>query len=90
MVNLLPANRKQRKDEDDDSVLPMDWLERTAEAHPSLDWSFGPGTWKRLMMGDLMTQYGCFYTRATREFNNIHGGKQWEHHLETKEKIKAL
>jgi hypothetical protein len=42
------------------------------------------------MIGDLMTQYGCFYTGATGEFSNIHGGKEWEHHLETEEKIKAL
>ena len=59
MVDLLPANRKRRKDEDNDSVLPTDWLECTVEAHPSLDQSFGPGTWKCLMMGDLMTQYGA-------------------------------
>ena len=36
LVDLLPANRKRRED-DNDSVLPMDWLEHTAEAHPSLD-----------------------------------------------------
>ena len=81
-VDLLPVNRKH-PDEDDDSVHPTDWLE-------CLYRSFGPGTWKRLRIGDLMTQYGCFYTGATREFSNIHGGKEWEHHMETKEKIKDL
>jgi hypothetical protein len=75
-VDLLPVDRKWHADEDDDSVHPTDWLERTAEAHPTLDRSFGPGTWKRLMIGDLMTQYGCFYTRVTREFSNIHGRKE--------------
>ena len=65
-------------------------LERTTEAHPSLDRSFGPGTWKRLMMGDLMTQYGSFYTGTSREFSNIHGQKDWTHQLETKKKGKAL
>ena len=56
MVYLLPVDRKQCAEEEDDSVHPTNWLERTAEAHPALDQSFGPGTWKRLMMGDLMTQ----------------------------------
>jgi hypothetical protein len=80
-ANLLPADRKQHADEDDDSVLPTDWLECTAEAHPSLDWSFGPGIWKRLMIGDLMTQYDCFYTGATREFSDVHNQKHCEHIL---------
>jgi hypothetical protein len=75
-VDLLPVDRKWHADEDNDSVRPTDWLERTAEAHPTLDRSFGPGTWKRLMIGDLMTQYGCFYTGVTREFSNIHGRKE--------------
>jgi hypothetical protein len=71
-------------------VLPTDWLERTMEAHPCLDWSFGPGTWKHLMMGDLMTHYGSFYTGATRQFSNINGQKDWDHQQETEEKVKAL
>jgi len=60
------------------------------KTHPSLNRSVGPGMWKRLVMGNLMTQYGCFYTRATREFSNIHGPKEWNHQLETKKKVKAL
>ena len=59
MVDLLPVDRKWHADEDDDSICPTDWLERTSEAHPALDRSFGPGRWKCLMMGDLMTQYGA-------------------------------
>ena len=90
MVDLLPANRKRCEDENDGSVRPTDWLEHTAEAHPALDQSYGPGTWKRLMMGDRVTQYGSFYTGPTREFSNIHGQKNWDHQLETKEKVKAL
>ena len=90
MFDLLSADRKRCKDADDDSVLPTDWLERITEAHPSPDRSFGPGTWKRLMMGDLMTQYGRFYTGATRKFGNIHGQKDWDHQLETEKKFKAL
>ena len=89
MVNLLPIDRKWHEDEDNDSVLPIDWLDCTSEAHPILDQSFGPGTWKHLMMGDLMTQYGSFYTRATMESSNIHGQKDWDHQLETKKKVKA-
>ncbi len=42
------------------------------------------------MMGDLMTQYGSFYTGATRQFSNIHGQKDRDHQLETKEKVKTL
>jgi methyltransferase-like protein len=42
------------------------------------------------MMGDLMAQYGCFYTGATREFSNVYNQKHCEHDLETEEKIKAL
>jgi hypothetical protein len=37
-----------------------------------------------------MTQYSCFFTRATREFSNIHGQKDRDHHLETDEKVKPL
>ena len=86
MVDLLPTDRKQCEDEDDDSALPTDWLEHTAEAHPSLNRSFCPGMWKCLMMGDLMIQYGSFYTNATRQFSNAHGQQSWDHQLETKKK----
>ena len=90
MVDLLPADRKWHEDEDDDSVLPRDWLECTSETHPSLDWRFGPGMWKCLMMGDLIAQYGSFYTDANRQFSNIHGQSDWDHWLENEEKVKAL
>ena len=33
-VDLLPVDRKQHADEDNDSICPTDWLEHTAEAHP--------------------------------------------------------
>ena len=42
------------------------------------------------MTGEVMTQYRSFYTGATREFGNFQGGKEWEHHLETEDEIKAL
>ena len=55
MVDLLPVDRARCEEDDYNSVLPSDWLECTGELHPSLDRSFGPGTWKSLSMGDLMT-----------------------------------
>ena len=42
MVDLLPTDRARREKDDDDSVLPSDWLECTGEIHPSFDLSFGP------------------------------------------------
>ena len=71
MVNLLPADRKRCEQDDDVSVLPTDWLKHTADASLALDCSFSPGTWKRVMMVDIMTQYGCFYTGCTRHFQMI-------------------
>ena len=53
-IDLLPDDRKHREQDDDDSVLPTDWLQRTGEISFALDKSFGKGTWKRLMIGDLM------------------------------------
>jgi len=55
MVDLLPTDRKRREDEDDASDVPTDWVEHTEATHHSLSRSFGPGTWKCVMMGDLMT-----------------------------------
>jgi hypothetical protein len=64
-VDLLPDDRQCREQEDDNSVLPSDWLEHTGELHPVLDCSFGPGAWKSLYLGEDKTQYGCFYTGVT-------------------------
>ena len=55
MVNLLPADRQRREQEDDNSLLPTDWLKCTGELHPALDLCFDPGTWKSLFMGDNKT-----------------------------------
>ena len=71
MINLLPVDRARHEEDDDDSILPTDWLERTGKLHHSLDQSFGPGTWKSLMMGDLMCQYGNFYSGCTRHFQHV-------------------
>ena len=90
-VNLLPEDRKHHEDADDDSVLPTDWLERTAELHHAgLDHCFGRGTWKRLIMGDLLYQYSSFYTNAERQFGNWHGQIAWDHKLETDKKVQSL
>ncbi len=89
-VDLLPEDRKRREQEDDDSVLPSDWLERTAEISFALDHDFGKGTWKRLMMGDLMTMYGCFYTGCTRHFQMIRAQEHHEHNLETNKAVKVI
>ena len=42
------------------------------------------------MMGDLMTQYGNFYTGGTRHFQMIRAQEHHEHTLETKRGIKVL
>jgi hypothetical protein len=90
-VDLTPEDRKRREDADDDSVLPTDWLERTAELHHAgLDHCFGPGTWKRLMMGDLLTQYSSFYTNAERQFGNWRIETNCAHKLATDKKVQAL
>ena len=70
-VDLLPADRQCCEQDDDNSVLPSDWLECTGELHPALDRSFGPGTWKSLCMGDHKTQYGCFYNGITQHFQMV-------------------
>jgi hypothetical protein len=90
MVNLLPANRKRPEENDNDPILPTDWLECTGEIHPSLDLTYCPGTWKHLCMGDLMTQYGSFYTNADRQFGNWHAETTFPHDAETKKQVKAV
>jgi hypothetical protein len=90
-VDLTPEDRKRSEDADDDSVLPTDWLERMAELHHAgLDHCFGPGTWKCLMMGDLLTQYSSFYTNAERQFGNWHIEMNCAHKLVTDKKVQAL
>ncbi len=64
-ADLLPIDRQCREQDNNDSVLPKDWLERTGELHTALDHSFGPVTWRSLFLGDNKTQYGCFYTGMT-------------------------
>jgi hypothetical protein len=63
-VDLLPTDRARREEDDNNSILPSDWLECTGEIHNLLDLSFGPGNWKSLSMGDLMTQYRNFTREA--------------------------
>ena len=41
-IDLTPEDRKHGEDANNDSVLPTNWLERTAELHPSLDLTSGP------------------------------------------------
>jgi hypothetical protein len=41
-------------------------------------------------MGDLMTQYGSFYTNAERQFGNWRFQTTLAHELETDKKVKAL
>ena len=89
-VDLTPEDRKRCEDAGDDSVLPTDWLERMTELHPSLDHTFGPKTWRHLMMADLMTQYGSFYNNAERQFGNWRVQTTFAHERETDEKVKAL
>jgi hypothetical protein len=90
MIDLTPEDRKSCEDANDDSVLPTDWLERTAELHPSLDRTFGPKTWRRLAMGDIMTQYGSFYNNAESQFGNWRFQTTLAHERETDEKVKSL
>ena len=90
MVNLLPADRQRREQEDDDSLLPTDWLECTGELHPVLNRSFGPGTWKRLAMGDNMTQYDNFYSGVTQHFQMVWAREACNHGLEMKKEIQTL
>jgi hypothetical protein len=68
MADLLPADRAHCKEDDDNSILPSDWLEGTGELHTVLDCSFGPGTYQSLSIGDLLIQYGNFYTGCTGHF----------------------
>ena len=89
-VDLLPNDKKRREQDDDNSVLPTDWLEHTGEASLALDHDFGKGTWKRLMMGDLMTQYGCFYTGCTRHFQMVCVQEHHKHNLETQKAVKVI
>jgi len=90
-VDLLPEDRKRREDADDDSILPSDWLERTAELHHTgLDQCHGIGTWRRLMMGDLMSQYSSFYTNAERQFGNFRAQMNANFMRETDSKVTAL
>jgi hypothetical protein len=37
MVDLLPKDRKSHEENDDDSVIPTDWLEQMGELYPWLD-----------------------------------------------------
>jgi hypothetical protein len=90
MADLLPEYKKRREQDDNDSVLPTDWLERTGKISFALDHEFGKGTWKRLMMGDLMTLYGCFYTGCTRHFQMVHAQEHHEHNLETERAVKVI
>jgi len=90
MIDLLPDDRKRHEQEDDDSVLPTDWLEHTGEASLALDHNFGKGTWKRLMMGNLMTMYGCFYTGCTRHFQMVRVQEHHKHNLETQKAVKVI
>ncbi len=89
-IDLLPTNRECHKQDDDDSVLPTDWLECTGEASLALDHDFRKGTWKRLMMGDLMTTYGCFYTGCTRDFQMVRVQEHHEHNLENQKAVKVI
>ena len=90
-VDLLPEDRKRREDADDDSILPSDWLERTAELHRAgLDHCHGVGTWRRLMMGDLMSQYGAFHTNAERQFGNFRAQMNANFMRETESKVTDL
>ena len=89
-IDLTLKDRKRREDADDDSVLPTDWLEHTAELHPSLDPTFGPRTWRCLAMGDLMTQYGSFYTNPDRQFGNWCAHTSIAYNQETDKKVQAL
>ena len=90
MVDLLHTNRQRHEHEDDNSLLPTDWLEHTGELHPALDLSFGPGTWKSLAMGDNKTQYGNFYTGVSRRFQMVWAQEAHTHDLDTKKAIRTL
>jgi hypothetical protein len=89
MVNLLPADRHRREQEDNNSALPTDWLECTGEPHPALDCSFGPRTWNSLIMGDNKTQYGNFYTGVTQHFQMVRAQGTRVRDLETKKAVQT-
>jgi len=84
MVNLFPKDRKYCEEMDDDSVMLTNWLECMGELHPSIDVSFGQGTWKHYALGDIETQYGHFYTGVTGSIQNVHAQHAQEYNLETR------
>ena len=87
MIDLLPSDRECHKQDDDDSVLPIDWLEHTGKISLALNHSFGKRTWKRLMMGD---HDPVFYTGCTMNFQMVCAQEHHEHTLETKRGIKVI
>jgi hypothetical protein len=89
-INLTPKDQTRLEDTGDDSVLPTDWLECTAEIHPSLDLTFGSRIWRRLAIGDLMTQYGSIYNNTERQFGNRRVKRSFAYNAETNKKVKAL
>jgi hypothetical protein len=78
-VDLLPDDKKHHEDMGDDSVMPTDWLECTGELHPEHDISFGKGTWKRFLVGELKIQYGQVCVGVASYFKNVHNEHSWMH-----------
>jgi hypothetical protein len=89
-IDPLPVDRARCKEDDDDFILPTDWLECTGKLHRSLDQSFGPETWKSLMMGNFSCQYGNFYSGCTWHFQHVRLQHAEDHKQETKKEIKVL
>jgi hypothetical protein len=89
-IDLLAVDAQIRKDNDDDSLAPSDWLKQSGQLHNSVDMEYGKGTYMRFMIGNQMSKYAALLTSVKSWLGNIITKKcaTWE--AETKAKCCSI